>query len=1322
MPKRLTLHRPSVVPGTFARALWWYRVAIFGGLAFLLALIGEQLMRASPPDTATNPDLGMRLVQIAALLVGLVAWVRNGVPVLRLRRKATAGQVVSDAPPGALPVRRATERGPELATSRRSLLRRLVQGYLIWRARVGWMGAGLGLLVVLNLAIWCYRLLQQDFSDPLAPWLWIAMLAALALTFAGVPPPASAESLLPHDPAEPREEPPVSRAEWLIIGLILAAALVLRVWNLEYVPVGPYTDEGDRANVARAINGLGSMPLQFPPFSFFSTDWWGVPTAYFWLVAQSLKVFGNTLAGARMVHALAGVATVWFTYRTARVVWSPRAGLIAGGLMAASDFAIQFSRTAGESTITILAWTVCFYYLYRALKTLKPVHFALSGIAGGLTLYGYASGKLLPVFLGVVAVYLLVRWGLTGIKRYLPGLVLLALAAGLTFAPNGLFLLAHPDTLTERYKGVSIFNHQDQFFAEYRTNNWPVVLAGQLQLTYKAFDIGGERGPFYPSHQPVLPVPWAALWLLGTAYLVWRAGDARYALLGIWLLGGLAGAALTNDTPTLQRTATMVPILSLIPAVFLDRVIGGALLAWPVRVRWRARALRLAANSAVAALVLLLATQTLPFYFGTYTAEAHYYEFTLVGRYAQKLDPARDVVYQSGVPALLGSPAPTTFLAGDVALKELGNPSDDYPLLNNDGKNAHLLYFPPDDPTVTLLRSYYPGSTKSILKTADNKPFIAALKVGADSIDALRVTTARYGSDGGPVFERKEPRLGTGGVAGDSPIVTIQPPLWMTYPLQAEWTGGLVVPAYGKYQLRLSAPAGAAFEIDGRAIVSATGSLPADTQVALARGVHPVRLVGTLASPRGQVELRWGTDQGLLVPVSRLLLWNGPLGTLYGQLFSNMDKPDLMTANPLPSLDINPATERRDGTLDWHNFNGDAGIFAVWRGKLVTPVDGEYDFNVDTGGYVSIWVDGQMVGSHGLQAGWPLLPAALRLAAGQHDFQVRLRAVNPNNSFVLTWRTPGRDTWELLSMADFAPSEGGAWLAQERPNAPDLDPTQVVVGSPKLPVLTKRLISGSRSWTDAHALAVWPDGHLAVGDAGAHKVLLYAADGRQVAAWGQAGPGDGQFYIISDLAISPDGLLAVLDAGNGDIQTFSRDGRQLGHLKGTQIPLSQPSGIAWGPNGEMYVADTASNRVVRVSRSGQVEAVYGAQDSNYLPLDRPLDVAVTPKGTVYAVDTRGRVVRFDGAGLIDAEYPLLVGQENGGSRMAVWGDMLAVTNPERNSISFVDLKTGAVHDARFADKEPLTLKLPVGIAADSGGLLYVLDSGNNRVVVLAKAP
>jgi 4-amino-4-deoxy-L-arabinose transferase-like glycosyltransferase len=376
-------------------------------------------------------------------------------------------------------------------------------------------------------------------------------MAALLLTVLGLPPWPRGGTLLPHDPAEPAQEPPVSRGEWLLILLILGVAAGLRLWNLGEIPVGPYIDESGRALDARALNQ--GLPVSGRAFVLFGTGWWGVPSFYFWLVAQSLKLFGDNLEGARVIHALAGIGTVWFTYRTGRAAWSPRVGLIAGALLAVSDLAIHASRTAGESTITLFCWTACFYWLYQALKTRRLRDFVLSGLAGGFALLGYASARLLPIFLALLALYLLLRWGGRGIKAYLPGLLALAFAAAVVYGPNLLYQATQrPEDFTVRYDSVTIFTpaRQQQLFAQYGTDNWLPVLAGQFTLSYSAYDTGQERGPFYPTGQPVLPVPWAALWVLGTAYVVWRSGDARYAGLAIWLVAGLAGAAFTIDTPT----------------------------------------------------------------------------------------------------------------------------------------------------------------------------------------------------------------------------------------------------------------------------------------------------------------------------------------------------------------------------------------------------------------------------------------------------------------------------------------------------------------------------------------------------------------------------------------------------------------------------------------------------------------------------------------------------------------------------------------------------------------------------------------------------
>jgi DNA-binding beta-propeller fold protein YncE len=223
-----------------------------------------------------------------------------------------------------------------------------------------------------------------------------------------------------------------------------------------------------------------------------------------------------------------------------------------------------------------------------------------------------------------------------------------------------------------------------------------------------------------------------------------------------------------------------------------------------------------------------------------------------------------------------------------------------------------------------------------------------------------------------------------------------------------------------------------------------------------------------------------------------------------------------------------------------------------------------------------------------------------------------------------------------------------------------------------------------------------------------------------MARWGQAGKGAGLFDTISDLAVSPDGMIAVLDAGNNDVQMFTAAGNEALYLGGDQLGIAHASGIAWGRDGKIYIADTATNRVLRVDRSGLVEATLGSGDGKHRAIEQPTDVAVTADGIVYAVDLRGRVVRFDTAGIIDQEFQVPAGSVRGGSHLEIWDDVLAVTDPDHSDINFVDRATGLLLTARTPDNSSLGLNVPVGVAVGQDGLLYVLDSDNNRVVVLEK--
>jgi DNA-binding beta-propeller fold protein YncE len=104
------------------------------------------------------------------------------------------------------------------------------------------------------------------------------------------------------------------------------------------------------------------------------------------------------------------------------------------------------------------------------------------------------------------------------------------------------------------------------------------------------------------------------------------------------------------------------------------------------------------------------------------------------------------------------------------------------------------------------------------------------------------------------------------------------------------------------------------------------------------------------------------------------------------------------------------------------------------------------------------------------------------------------------------------------------------------------------------------------------------------------------------------------------------------------------------------------------------------------------------------------------------VDLRRRVVQFDAAGRIAREWTLPVGTSRGGNHLAVWNNLLAVTNPDENSLRFLDLMAGVVRGFTPPAQPPFALQVPVGVAAGPDGRLYVLDSDGGRVAIVTLGP
>jgi uncharacterized protein (TIGR03437 family) len=202
------------------------------------------------------------------------------------------------------------------------------------------------------------------------------------------------------------------------------------------------------------------------------------------------------------------------------------------------------------------------------------------------------------------------------------------------------------------------------------------------------------------------------------------------------------------------------------------------------------------------------------------------------------------------------------------------------------------------------------------------------------------------------------------------------------------------------------------------------------------------------------------------------------------------------------------------------------------------------------------------------------------------------------------------------------------------------------------------------------------------------------------------------------LALDAAGNLYVADSGNNRVLRFPRPVDQSGRITAdlvigqadfvssisaavTASSLNSPAGLAIGPDGDLFVADAGNNRVLEFANG----AVTGAA---------AIRVYGQPSFNTGALPSSvsAQTLAAPQGITVDSSFTLYVA-DTSASRILIFADTAAAPSTGASALAVIGQ---AQFNTFGTGAGPTGLHAPTDVATDSNGTIYIADSGNNRVL------
>ena len=182
-------------------------------------------------------------------------------------------------------------------------------------------------------------------------------------------------------------------------------------------------------------------------------------------------------------------------------------------------------------------------------------------------------------------------------------------------------------------------------------------------------------------------------------------------------------------------------------------------------------------------------------------------------------------------------------------------------------------------------------------------------------------------------------------------------------------------------------------------------------------------------------------------------------------------------------------------------------------------------------------------------------------------------------------------------------------------------------------------------------------GFLFINDRELNSFQKFSPDGKFISAFGEKGADLGQYTSPYSMAIDANDNIYVLDRGNDRIVKVDTDGKVLGALysydgpwitsndqikdatkkskdaKGVSTQLNSPEAMAIDKEGNFYVTDTGSNRIIKFDKNFKYVSHYGEVGSGPGQFDHPHGIGVDSDGNILINElNNARIQKFTNDG------------------------------------------------------------------------------------------